>query len=309
METRKTIVIIDDSGALLNRLQQLFSADSDIRIVASTSAKDDWADKLHVDDYLIIINEDGLKTSMKQLVDNIKHRFLYCITPIAISTENKRVLEADNMMAEPIMTYIPMLKLRDSVSLHEQLRNIVETFDSARNLNSLTGLPANNIIVKQIQADIDSGKDFAMMYVDLDNFKEYNEYYGFHQGDKVLLFLSNIIYTTFREMGSDEDFIGHVGGDDFMLFVHDKSKIKAMGEHIIKRFDAKIRDFYAACDLKNDYIEVRNRTGEMEKINIMGISIIVIDGEKIRATTPDQLYINMMTEKKKAKMIKGSVML
>ena len=75
METRKTIVIIDDSGALLNRLQQLFSADSDIRIVASTSAKDDWADKLHVDDYLIIINEDGLKTSMKQLVDNIKHRF------------------------------------------------------------------------------------------------------------------------------------------------------------------------------------------------------------------------------------------
>lgn len=148
-----------------------------------------------------------------------------------------------------------------------------------------------------------------MMYVDLDNFKEYNEYYGFHQGDKVLLFLSDIIYTTFREMGSDEDFIGHVGGDDFMVFVHDKSKIKAMGEHIIKRFDAKIRDFYAACDLKNDYIEVRNRTGEMEKINIMGISIIVIDGEKIRATTPDQLYINMMTEKKKAKMIKGSVML
>ncbi|MBR1544156.1 MAG: diguanylate cyclase [Muribaculaceae bacterium] len=307
-DKKKNIVIIDDNGDVFGRMTRAFAGDNDISLVSATSACEDYDSKLRVDDYLIIINETNIETDLRRLVDYLKNRFLYCITPIVVATDQQQdQLAEKNMLEAPFVSYIQ--KIYDNEILRRLVRNLVDTFHSQRNLNPLTGLPAGKIIFGQVAENIAGNEPFTLMYVDLDNFKEYNEYYGFHNGDRVLVFLSEILTHVIKDMGNDNDFIGHVGGDDFVLFVHDKQRIKAMGERIIKTFDENIVTFYDAADLSKGFIEVRNRAGEMERISIMSISIIMLDDEVVRTTPNDEIYIKMMAEKKKAKKLKGSVLI
>lgn len=306
-DKKKNIVIIDDNGDVFGRMMRAF-ADDDINLVSATSSRNDYDSKLRVDDYLIIINETNIETDLRQLVDYLKNRFLYCITPIVVATDRQQEeLDEKNLLEAPFVSYIQ--KIFDNEILHRLVRNLVDTFHSQRNLNPLTGLPAGRVIFGQVAENIAGNEPFTLMYVDLDNFKEYNEYYGFHKGDRVLVFLSEILTHVIKDMGTDSDFIGHVGGDDFVLLVRDKSRIKAMGKRIINIFDENIVTFYDDADLGNGYIEVRNRAGEMERINIMSISIILLDDEVVRNTPNDEIYIKMMAEKKKAKKLKGSVLI
>ena len=307
-EKKKNIVIIDDNGDVLGRMVRAFGNESDVCMKGCTSKRADYDSKLHVDDYLIVINETRIETDLNELVSYLKNRFLYCITPIVVATDTpQEELAGKNMLEAPFVSYIQ--KIYDNEILHRLVRNLVDTFESQRNLNPLTGFPASKIIFEQVTENVNSGEQFTMLYVDLDNFKEYNEYYGFGNGDLVLVFLGDILFKVVSEMGSDKDFIGHVGGDDFVLFIHDKSVVKAMGQRIISDFDAGIRSFYKEHDLSNNYIEVRNRAGEMERINIMSISIITLDDDVLTSIPGDEIYIMMMAEKKKAKKQKGSVML
>jgi len=153
-----------------------------------------------------------------------------------------------------------------------------------------------------------SDEDFAMLYADLDNFKEYGEYYGFYKGTQVLTFLADILYQTFRKLGGLNDFIGHVGGDDFVLFIHEKDRIPEIGKQIIEAFEAHVRDYYEDADVKSGFIEVRDRQGNLDRFPIMSISLVVIDCDMLRKMSRNEAYIHIMAQKKKAKMIKGSIM-
>lgn len=300
----KHIVVIDDNGAQIQRIQDVLSADSDILVVGATSDDHDWKQKITIDDYLVIVNKTDLKQPVQQLVDHLKTYFLYYITPIIVSTDNKRILTDKERLESPVLMYMP--KIRDTEYLHRQLRSIIDTFASNRDQSPLTGLPANSFIDRQMDQLIASSDDFAMLYADLDNFKEFGEYYGFFKCNALLTFLSNLLYETFRTMGGPNDFIGHVGGDDFVLFIHDKDRIPAMGQHIIGVFDAHVASFYDDADVQNGYIEVRDRQGQLDRFPIMTISLVVIDSTMLRTMSRNEAYIHIMAQKKKAKLIKGS---
>jgi diguanylate cyclase (GGDEF)-like protein len=264
-------------------------------------------DLLGIEDYLILINEDSLKSDIRDLVGYLFNRTQYNITPIIVATGKEFDLSDDVQKLVPVISV-----LRKDVPpaiLGHYLVNLLNSFESNRNLNALSGLPGNNVIDRKLSDSIESGKDFALMYIDLDNFKEYNEYYGFHKGDQVILFFTRILYEVMSECGAETDFVGHVGGDDFVVILQNTHIIKEVGDRIIAHFDAGISDFYEAKDLKNGYIEVRNRAGVMERIRIMSVSIIVVDGNEFRTTTLDNMYKKMMLYKKQAKMVKGSVLL
>ena len=112
-----------------------------------------------------------------------------------------------------------------------------------------------------------------------------------------------------RECGAETDFVGHVGGDDFIMILQHLNVVKEIGDRIIAHFDAGISNFYEAKDLENGYIETRNRAGQLERINIMSISIIVMYSDEIRSTPVNEVYKRMMLYKKRAKMVRGSVLL
>jgi diguanylate cyclase (GGDEF)-like protein len=292
---------------LVELLTKAIHDNETVQLIQASSEIDKLDDLLGIEDYLILINEDSLKSDIRDLVGYLFNRTQYNITPIIVATGKEFDLSDDVQKLVPVISV-----LRKDVPpaiLGHYLVNLLNSFESNRNLNALSGLPGNNVIDRKLSDSIESGKDFALMYIDLDNFKEYNEYYGFHKGDQVILFFTRILYEVMSECGAETDFVGHVGGDDFVVILQNTHIIKEVGDRIIAHFDAGISDFYEAKDLKNGYIEVRNRAGVMERIRIMSVSIIVVDGNEFRTTTLDNMYKKMMLYKKQAKMVKGSVLL
>lgn len=307
MDKKKNIVVIDDLGNLLHLLTLSFIDNSSIQLVRTSSDLESVNKTLGLEDYFIIVNEDGLKNDITELVKHLYDRKKYTIAPIIVATGKRVALSEDVQKLVPVISVIH--KDVEPARLGHHLNNIIDSIESNRNLNALSGLPGNTVINQKIYDCKATDADFAVLYIDLDNFKEYNEYYGFYKGDQVLLFLARLLPVVMRECGAETDFVGHVGGDDFIMIVQHLNVVKEIGDRIIAHFDSRISDFYEAKDLENGYIETRNRAGQLERINIMSISIIVMYSDEIRSTPVNEVYKRMMLYKKRAKMVRGSVLL
>ncbi|MBR5715787.1 MAG: GGDEF domain-containing protein [Bacteroidales bacterium] len=307
MNKKKNVVVIDDRGDLTHLLGLAFIVNPTIQLIRTSSDTDELDKTLLLEDYLIIVNEEGLKADITELVKGLHVRNKFTIAPIVVATGKRYELSDDVLKLVPVISVIS--KDVDPSLLGHHLSNFIDSIDSNRNLNALSGLPGNNVIGRKIRDCKADDKDFAVMYIDLDNFKEYNEYYGFYKGDQVLSFLARTLYDVMRECGAETDFVGHVGGDDFIMILQHLNVVKEIGDRIIAHFDAGISNFYEAKDLENGYIETRNRAGQIERINIMSISIIVMYSDEIRSTPVNEVYKRMMLYKKRAKMVRGSVLL
>jgi len=136
-------------------------------------------------------------------------------------------------------------------------------------------LPGNVAINKEIEHRIASKEKFAVLYMDLNNFKSYNDFYGFSRGDDVIKHTANILIKTIKEKGSTNDFIGHIGGDDFVVVTKPENSVPIC-EHIIAEFDKTIPEFYNEEERIKGYIETYNRQGELKRFNFISISISVV---------------------------------
>jgi len=146
--------------------------------------------------------------------------------------------------------------------------------------NPLTKLPAAPLIQKRIEEHIRAGDEFSICYADIDDFKAYNDKYGYPRGDEVILFLARIIRETIEEQGG-EFFIGHIGGDDFIIITAPQ-EVDALCRGIIERFDAGIADYYSPEDRERGYIEAKDRRGVIQRWPIMTLSVAVATNERKR---------------------------
>ncbi len=162
--------------------------------------------------------------------------------------------------------------------------------------NPLTKLPGNVSILKELKNRLKNSEEFCVAYADLNKFKEYNDYYGFEWGDKVILHTSAMISRSLRELGTPNDFLGHIGGDDF-IFITDQNSIKNVCEKIIDDFDKTIPGFYKDEDYKRGYIIVKNREGKISATAILSLSIGVASN-KNRTLTHVGEIIQIATELK-----------
>ena len=166
------------------------------------------------------------------------------------------------------------------VTVKELLEKTMEIeINVAKHMNPLTELPGNVLIEQQLQHCIDSLESYGILYLDLDNFKPYNDVYGFEKGDQVLMHLAHIL----KEIVSPNDFIGHIGGDDFIV-VTPSDKCITYSEQIIEQFDANITQFYTENDVKNGWIASKNRHGKDELFPLLTISIAVIFDHHFQST-------------------------
>ncbi|KAA8674661.1 GGDEF domain-containing protein [Clostridium sp. HV4-5-A1G] len=177
----------------------------------------------------------------------------------------------------------------------------------AKNLNPLTGLPGNKIINKVIDNIIHSHSDFFVIYADLNNFKTYNDTYGFENGDKVLKLTAEIIEKQVKKYSVYNGFVGHIGGDDFVCVIeNDIEKGRKLCEKIISQFDAKILDFFNEKDKKNGYIESFDRKGNKDVFPLTSIALGCMYGNFSKLKKVDDIGVYMSKIKKKAKKSKNS---
>jgi len=144
--------------------------------------------------------------------------------------------------------------------------------------NPLTKLPGNISVMKEMEARLKSKELFAVGYVDLNKFKEFNDGYGFEMGDKIIYYTAQIIIKALKSQGSAADFLGHIGGDDF-IFITTTEKWEDVAKEVVGQFEAGKGQFYNEEDKKRGYVVAKNRMGDLCQIPLVGIAVAVITNE------------------------------
>ncbi len=172
---------------------------------------------------------------------------------------------ADDYVTKPF----DPLELEARINMH--LRRSVRDGEAS----PLTGLPGNHAIEEAIRDRIAAGANFAVCYIDLDDFKSYNDRYGFVAGSGVIQMTADVILEALHKYGREGDFCGHIGGDDFIMITNMERAGLLSGE-IIHLFEAEIPGHYELEDRERGYIESFDRSGQPQRFGIMTISISIV---------------------------------
>lgn len=142
----------------------------------------------------------------------------------------------------------------------------------AKHLNPLSGLPGNMLIEQKLRDLVSNTSSFTVLYIDIDNFKAYNDVYGFENGDRMLQFLGKVITDSVSAECYYNNFIGHVGGDDFVIAI-ESYDVENICNNIISSFEKGVTEFYTSEHLKSKSIFARNRHGKEEQYGLVTLSI------------------------------------
>ena len=163
----------------------------------------------------------------------------------------------------------------DVVELVARVKAVLRRTKTARDTSPLTGLPGNFSIGAEIEQRIAADKPFALVYCDLDNFKAFNDHYGFMRGDQVIQFSADVLRQSLADVADDEGFVGHIGGDDFVA-ITEADHAEPFCKSVIDRFDDGILDYYDTADALKGYIEVTDRRGERYAFPVVAMSMGVV---------------------------------
>jgi PleD family two-component response regulator len=187
-----------------------------------------------------------------------------------------------------------------------RVRNILHFSRLQRQASPLTGLPGNVSIDAETARRLESQEPFALLYVDIDNFKAYNDYYSFEKGDEAIKLTSSIILRAVGRFGGKDDFVGHVGGDDFVVFSTPENG-RQIAEEIVRDFDVRIPGLYNDEDRARGFIEVVNRQNEITRYPMMSITVAGVTNVDRKITHIGQLSGLAAEVKRLGKRSQGSV--
>ena len=160
-----------------------------------------------------------------------------------------------------------------------RIKNTLIRLDRSRGANPLTGLRGNNDIEMEIAARIATGENFAVLYMDLNSFKPYNDIYGFANGDIAIKLSADIICDAAQTCGMPTDFVGHIGGDDFVV-ISSKDTAVPIAQYVIDVFDERILELYTPEDREKGYIVAKDRAGNTTQFGFIGMSVAIVYSDR-----------------------------
>jgi diguanylate cyclase (GGDEF)-like protein len=199
-----------------------------------------------------------------------------------------------------------LTKPYDRTEMLLRVRNLIGWSRTQREANPLTGLPGNVAIERESLTRLATGEAFLFLYVDIDNFKAFNDAYGYQHGDLAIRLVGRILVEAVSELGQPTDFVGHVGGDDFVVITAPES-LGGMTDAIIRRFDRETAALYSEAHRASGFVDVHNRRGEMERFPLMSLTIAAVPSDRYRITHMAQLNDLAAEIKRYGKTLKGSV--
>lgn len=188
------------------------------------------------------------------------------------------------------------------VSVKELLETAVTIqVTKAADANPLTGLPGNAIIEEKIKKCLTENAPYAIAYIDLDNFKAYNDAYGFNNGDIMI----KTVVTCMKEACNNEEFLGHIGGDDFVI-IADYYELDEVCQKIANLFSQAICNLYRKEDLERGYIYSKNRNGFADTFPMATLSIAIITNKNAQYPNVESFSDVLVKAKKRAKQTEGN---
>ena len=191
---------------------------------------------------------------------------------ISVIMLTARSLSADKVVGLTAGADDYMIKPFDPVELIARVKSALRRAREMRAINPLTQLPGNVQIQQEVQSYVRSRRPFALLYIDIDDFKPYNDHYGFLRGDEVIKLVARSAGEVVQQLGAGESFLGHIGGDDFVAITHpDIAEVTA--KEILDRWDEQILAYYDDEDIKRGFIEVLDRRKKKHKYGVCTLSI------------------------------------
>ena len=172
-----------------------------------------------------------------------------------------------------------VLKPFDPIELVARVRTTLKRSAELLDSSPLTGLPGNHAIGHELARRIEDNQPIAVIYADLNEFKAFNDRYGFLKGDEVINLLADAMREALREHAGADGFLGHIGGDDF-LAVCRPEQMPAVCERVIELFDGRIRDLYDPEEAERGWIEIEDRRGELRRYRVMTVAMGVATTER-----------------------------
>ena len=225
---------------------------------------------------LVLIDYKMPKLDGRQLCRLIKKDLLLRHLPVIMVTGKGDINDKVGGIDAGADDYI--VKPFEPKELLARIRMIIRRTERDLEANPLTRLPGNVSILNELQKRIDMRKPFAVCYADLDKFKAYNDTYGFEHGDGVIRETARILIRTTQQFGNPDNFVGHIGGDDFVVITLPETADK-LCQNIIKEFETTSPSFYNEKDRKNGYIISHDRKGNEMKVPLLSISIGIVTNE------------------------------
>ena len=268
------IYVIDDDDSSIPIFKELFKKEKEFKFIGVKTEQINIA--LKNIPFLIIINEDSIDRDVTELCKNIRTDEDNKITPIIVVSSNINREHRLQVLRESVEYYIK--KPVDADYIYYTIKNLNRLLTINRRISALTGLPGNVQIHAELKKRLSNKEDFSVLYLDLDNFKAYNDVYGFLKGDQIIEFTAQVITKCIHELFLENSFIGHIGGDDFIAIVP-STDVDEICQSIIANYDKDVEKFFTEEDLKKGYIEVANRKGIMEQFTLTSISIgaVIVD--------------------------------
>ena len=274
----REIYIIDCENELAMMLREKFEQEKMFKFKNIKPCNLDIALKNIPD--LIIVNEKNIDVNAIEICEQIRKNEDNSITPVLVISSTEEEEHNISIMKNSI-EYIISSQASNEY-LYYAIKNIIRLLSVNRTVSPLTGLPGNVQIQTELKKRLIKKETFHVLYLDLDNFKSYNDVYGFLKGDEIIKLTARIITKNVHSLEDADVFVGHIGGDDFIAIIDENVSYDNVCQNIIAEFDREILKYFNEDDKERGYIEVKNRKGVIEEFPLTAISIGVVVADKKR---------------------------
>ena len=332
---RKTKNDLSEMETLQNRLKKLFTEEAilvqngqllEAQVLSDTSGRavvDEMAAKLRniqknmdqaINDEMNLIARQGraavhmtLGLSFLSLILGIT---LALIITRNISKPLKQLQKATALIAEGHLNHEIEARRDDEIGeLAKSFAHMTKRLKVLEELNldasPLTGLPGNLAIENRIEQLLIKGKRFSLCQVDLDNFKPFADKYGYAWGSEVIKEVANILQGYIKEVQLTGIFLGHIGGDDFVV-IGDPDDVQSICKRLVVDFESRILRFYAPDDAQNGYFIGKNRQGTIHKFPLITVTAAIVTDDGSRFKNPLDMARLVAELKEYAKTLPGS---
>ena len=295
------ILVVDDEPDIL-RLTQFLLESWGYEVSTASSGAEAIEGARSQEPDLILMDVNMEEMDGFDACERIKNDFATSFIPVVMLTSQDQIQNKITGLGIGADDYV--IKTVDPRELRARIEMVIRRTRERSGANPLTRLPGNLAIELEIKRRLKHG-EVSVCYGDLDNFKAYNDKYGYEAGDKVISHTAQVLMNAVREAGDSTDFLGHIGGDDFVILTTPAHDLETC-RHAVEHFDATITNFYDRADLAGNGIQVENRSGLLENFPIMTITLAIVSGNADDFVTSHVIAERAAELKKYLKRFRGS---
>jgi len=274
MEHSAKILLADDSHAIRFLVTEILT-NAGFTVIQAQDGQEAIEKTYKENPDLLILDYEMPKKTGFEVVKEVRSRTGYLHTPIIIFTavtDKSTKLEGLGLDIDDYLT-----KPADEDEIVARVKLLLKRSQQKMDSNPLTHLPGNPSIQARVEREINTNQPFAVLYCDLNNFKSFNDKYGFEAGDHVLKTTADLIVHAAHL--DPNAFVGHIGGDDFIV-VCSFDKAEPIAQEIASQIDEIAPSFYSQEDLAQGYMLSTNRKGEEERFPFLAMGIGIVHNTK-----------------------------